>query len=118
MALKGKMKEIKDPISVVDADGVIIVAVGFGSEKDVVLRCDDENLLALVRRAADWKNEVEIIHGVKRFEAGWETPIAVLAALMSAVPGRSRILETTPEITRTLNRLASPAGVDNRYVVY
>lgn len=88
------VRELKDDVSVVDADGVIIVAVGSGSYDEVVIRCDEPGLIRKMRAAADLGEMVEIIPLASRFRAGWDTPLGILAAMMSVAPGRTLILET------------------------
>ena len=107
------MRKIEDPVSVVDADGVLISAAGAGGKNHVIIQSENQELVERVRRAAETRMSVEIIHGAKAFTAGWETPTEVLAALMAAVPGRSIILEAPQEALEALRKAAGPqdAGI-------
>jgi len=102
------VRELKDDISVVDADGILIVAVGFGSYDEVSLRCNVPGLLRKVKAAADMGEMVEIIPLASRFQAGWDTPLQVLTAMMSAVPGRSVIVQTPKTVLAEMDSVANP----------
>ena len=102
------MRKIDDPVSVVDADGVLISAAGAGGKDHVIVQSENQELVERVNLAAEIGQEVEIIHGAKAFTAGWETPTQVLAALMCAVPGRSIILEAPEEALKALRKAAGP----------
>lgn len=102
------MRKIEDPVSVVDADGVLISAAGAGGREHVVIQSDNPELVERVQAAAEARKKIAIIHGAKEFTAGWDTPTEVLTALMCAVPGRSIILEAPEEALEALRKAAGP----------
>lgn len=102
------MKVIDDPVTVVDADGVLISAAGAGGREHVVIQSDRKDLVERVKDAADARLSVEVIHGAPEFTAGWETVTEVLAALMVAAPGRTRVLEAPDEAIAALQKAAGP----------
>lgn len=102
------MRKIEDPVSVVDADGVLISAAGAGGEAHVIVQSENAELVERVRAAAEARKEVEIVHGAKSFVAGWDTSIEVLAALMAAVPGRTIILEAPQDALELIRKAAGP----------
>ncbi len=91
------MKKINDPTFVVDADGVLVTAVGIGSKDKVLIRSDDAALVERVIEAADTQTEVTIVNNAAKFTAGWDTEIGILAALVASAPGRTYIKEA-PEV--------------------
>lgn len=109
-----EVRELKDDVSVVNADGILIVAVGFGSYDEVTLRCNEPGLLRKVRAAADMGEMVEIIPLASRFQAGWNTPLEVLTAMMSAVPGRSVIVQTPKTVLEAMDSAANPVSGSHR----
>lgn len=109
------MRKIEDPVSVVDADGVIISAAGAGGRDSVVVQSENQELVERVRLAAEARVSVEIIHGAQDFTAGWETSTEVLAALMAAVPGRTIILEAPQD---ALEALRIAAGPQDQGIIY
>lgn len=102
------MRKIEDPVSVVDADGVLISAAGAGGKDHVIIQSENVELAERVRNAAEARVSVEIIHGAQDFTAGWETSTEVLAALMAAVPGRTIILEAPQDALEALRKAAGP----------
>lgn len=87
------MQKINDAVYAVDADGVLITAVGVGSKDKVVIKSENPELVRLATTAADACTPVEVVYNAEPILSGWDTEIAVLAALMSAAPGRTYIRE-------------------------
>jgi hypothetical protein len=87
------MKKLDDPTFVVDADGVLITAVGIGSKHTVSIRSDNPEFVRKVKLAADTHAKVNFIYGADPLTAGWKTNDEVLAALLAAAPGRSYVKE-------------------------
>lgn len=85
---KQSIRQAKHNVFVVDADGVLLVSV------NGVLSCDDKTILDRVRVASDGRHMVKVAPWGKGIEANLDgEPMNVLAALMSAKNGRSRVLE-------------------------
>lgn len=102
------MRKIEDPVSVVDADGVIISAAGAGGKDHVIIQSENAELVERVKAAAEAQKTVEIVHGAKDFTAGWGSSIEVLTALMAAVPGRTIILEAPQDALELIRKAAGP----------
>ena len=100
------MKIEEDPVFVVDADGMLIIAVGYGSKKEVVIRADDKTMIAQAEQAATRKEKVNFIYGASPLVAGWDTKLGILAALLAVRPGRSIIKEAPPELIDILQKLS------------
>ena len=97
-----------DPVFVVDADGTLITAVGIGSRDSVSFSSDNTTFVQAATFAADAELEVEIIHGVPSYRAGWDTEEGILAALMSVARGRTYIKEVPESLLRKIHNLAGP----------
>lgn len=102
------------PVFVADADGVLITAVGVGSEFSVLITCEDPVLVQRVKNAASFRQTVDYVWGVE-ITAGWNTPEGIIAALLLATPGRTRILQAPPE---ALNRLDKHVGSVDPDAIY
>jgi hypothetical protein len=109
------MKKIDDAVFIVDADGVLLTAVGYGSPEEVTFRSDDPQLITRAKEAADSQAPINIVYLAPDFIAGWDTPIGLLAALVAAAPGRTYI-KTAPE--EAMQAIWDAAGPQDGNIVY
>lgn len=109
------MKKIDDAIFIVDADGVLLTAVGYGSPETVNFRSDSPELIARAKEAANTNMPVSIVHLAPDFISGWDTPMGILAALVAAAPGRTYI-KTAPE--EALQAIWDAAGPQDGTIIY
>lgn len=95
------------PVFIAEADGVHITVVGYGSEATSLITCENPVFEKRVRMAATFGYPVEYVWGVSIY-AGWETPEGIIAALLAAAPGRTRILRAPAEALAVLDRRVPP----------
>lgn len=88
---------VQEPVLVVDADGVLITAV-VGGDGEVTVRSDSPKLVDVVKQAAQAGTETEIIWGATPVKASFNTVEGVLAALLHAAPGRTRIMQAPESV--------------------
>jgi hypothetical protein len=92
----------------VDADGILVMWHADG------LHTDDRELAREIEFAARVHEPVEIVWGVEPVKASLEDPtdhMAILAALMAARPGRSRVLRSTPKIDEWFAKVPEEDGM-------
>lgn len=97
-----------EPVFVVDADGVLITAVGVGNKDSVTFSSSNVQFAKDAAFAADVELNVEIIHGAQGYQAGWDTEEGILAALMSVAPGRTYIKVIPDSLLLKIHKLAGP----------
>jgi len=99
------MKQIDDPVFVVDSAGELISSAGVGSKTSVLFRSQSHDLVRRTQRAAELNLEVDFHPSIKPLKAGYATEMEVLAALLSVHPGRTTILEAPQKVLDELNHL-------------
>lgn len=105
------MKRIEDPAIVVDADGTLITATGVGDKNSVVFRSENAELVSRAKHAADSGKPTEILYKAKPVNAGWDSLMSILAALMATVPGRCYIISAPDEVLQGIQDLNdAPSG--------
>lgn len=95
------------PVFVVEADGVLVTAVGVGNAQTVMITCVNHDIITRVERAAGLRSTIDYVWGVP-ITAGWDTAEGVVAALLHAAPGRTRLLRAPEETIAALNLLVGP----------
>lgn len=104
------MRKIEDPVIVVDVDGELVFATGYGSSDETLIQSDNSSLVTLAKAAADAKTVVEFIPHAPKLVSGWESPMHVLAALLSVRPGRAYVKEAPQEVLEKLHSMFNPSG--------
>lgn len=104
------MRKIEDPLIVVDVDGELVFATGYGSPDETLIQSDNPSLVAAVKAAADAKTVVEFIPHAPKLVSGWESPMGVLAAMLSIKPGRAYVKEAPKEVLEELHSMFNPSG--------
>lgn len=100
------MKKINDPTTVVSIDNVLIVAIGMG--ESIAIRSENLEYVQSVKQAVALSTLVTLIPLTKEVEASFDSNVGILAALMSANPGRTIIVEIPEETEKFLEKLRGP----------
>lgn len=95
------------PVFIAEVDGVHITVVGYGAENTTLITCENPVLEQRVRAAAAMGASIDYAAGVP-IVSGWTTPEGIIAALLSASPGKTRILRAPAETLAALDKMVVP----------
>lgn len=104
------MRKIEDSVIVVDADGELVIATGYGSPEETLIQSNDASLVAAAKAAADSKTLVEFMPHAPKLTSGWDSPLEVLAALLSVKPGRVYVKKVPETVLKQLHAMFDPSG--------
>lgn len=95
------MRKVEEQVIVVDADGVLVAAVGEG--ESVSFHCKDTYKLAAVKNAVKQKSMVALRFRGPLVEANTDSMLGIYAALQCAAPGRTILKEAPEELVNILS---------------